>query len=288
MSGLWAAFEPPFMSRALLALVVLGTAAAVVSYFVLLRRLAFTAEAMTHTVLPGVVIGYLAAGETGVAWGGLLAALGTAVVVTGLARSARTDHDATTAIVLTAMFSIGVALVSRRASFTADLTAFLFGRLLTVTAGQVGQAAAFAALAVALLAATAKEQRLRAFDPVGAGAAGLPVRWLDLALNVAVALMVVACARSIGVLLVVALLVVPAAIGRLLTIAPLGIIGVGMLASVGAAVLGLAVSYQLSVGLGVRLAAAPAVALGLGIAYLTVAGLTGTIRRVRQPAGVRR
>ena len=214
---LWDPFTVPFMGRALVVLSILAVVSAAVSLFVLLRRLAFAADTLTHTVFPGVVIGYLVSGEAGVLWGALGAAVATALALTLLTRLSRTSDDAAMAILLTAMFSIGVVLVSRRASYTADLTAFLFGRVLTVTTDQIVQTAIVAGIALLALTATAKEQVLRAFDPEAARAAGYRVVWLDLVLNLVVALVVVAAVRAVGVLLVIALLVVPAAAGRLVT-----------------------------------------------------------------------
>jgi ABC-type Mn2+/Zn2+ transport system permease subunit len=281
---LWEPFTVPFMARALAALSILAVAGAAVSVFVLLRRLAFAADTLTHTVFPGVVLGYLVAGEAGVLWGALGAAVATALALTLLTQLARVSDDAAMAILLTAMFSIGVVLVSRRASYTADLTAFLFGRVLTVTAEQILQTAIVAGIALLALAATAKEQVLRAFDPVGARAAGYRIVWLDLVLNLVVALVVVAAVRAVGVLLVIALLVVPAAAGRLVT-ARLWLLGTaGCVVALLAAYAGLLVSYHASVSYGVRLAAAPTVVLALTLGYVLLAGAARLLRLARPGA----
>jgi manganese/iron transport system permease protein len=267
------------MGRALLVMVVLGVAGAVVSVFVLLRRLAFAADTLTHTVFPGVVIGFLAGGEDGILWGALAAAVVTAVALTVLTEVARVSDDAAMAVLLTAMFSIGVVLVSRRSSYTADLTGFLFGRVLTVTGAQILETAMVAAVALAALAATAKEQVLRAFDPLGARAAGYHIVRLDLVLNVVVALVVVASVRAVGVLLVIALLVVPAAAGRLLYDRLALIAATGIVVTLAAAYSGLLVSYHASVSLGVRLAAGPTVVLALSTGYVLLAVASRLLRR---------
>lgn len=166
---------------------------------------------MTHTVFPGVVIGYLAGGVGGVFPGALVAGAVTAVLLTLATRSRRVSDDTALAVLLAAMFAVGVVLVSRRTSYTADLTALLFGRLLTVSTVQIGQTAAVTGLVLAVLAAFAKELQLRAFDPEGTAALGYRVAVLDLILNTTIALVVVAAAQSVGTVLVIALLVVPAA-----------------------------------------------------------------------------
>jgi manganese/iron transport system permease protein len=263
-----APFAVPFMGRALVELLLLAGLAGVVSTHVLTRRLGFVADTMTHTVFPGVVLGFLTAGFDGVFPGALAAAAVTAVLLTALTRSSRITDDTALAVLLAAMFAIGVVLVSRRASYTADLTSFLFGRLLTVDSGQITRTAVVAGVVLAVLALLHKELVLRAFDPPAAAALGYRIWLLDLALNLAIALVVVAAAQSVGTILVIALLVVPAATGRLVAdrIAPITAIGVVAAALSGYA--GLAVSYHASITYGLRLAGGATVVLTLVAAYL--------------------
>jgi manganese/iron transport system permease protein len=267
MSYLLEPFGSPFMQRALAEALLLGAVAAVVSVFVVLRRLAFVSDVLTHTVFPGVVIGFVVAGAGGIFWGALVFAVLSAVLITVLAARARVSEDASMAIVLTGFFAVGVILVSRRASFTADLTAFLFGRILTVDRQQLVVTAVLGAAVLLLLAALGKELLLRAFDPAGAEARGYRVVLLDLVLNLAVALVVVAAVRAVGTVLVIALLVVPGAAGRLVSDRLLGItlvaVGVAMLAGW----LGLVASWQASVNHGLRLASGATVVLVLVALY---------------------
>ncbi|GAA4249069.1 metal ABC transporter permease [Dactylosporangium darangshiense] len=274
-------FAAPFMARALTELLLLAVLAGVVSTHVLIRRLGFVADTMTHTVFPGVVLGFLAVGVDGVFPGALLAAALTAVLLTAFTRIGRVSDDTALAVLLAAMFAVGVVLVSRRSSYTADLTAFLFGRLLTVTAAQIAQTAVVAAVVLAALACVHKELLLRAFDPQAAAAAGLRTWLLDLVLNLAVALVVVAAARSVGTLLVVALLVVPAATGRLVAdrIAPIAAVGVAAAAVCGYA--GLLVSYHASVGYGLRLTGGATVVLTLVAVYLLTMLAAAVARALR-------
>lgn len=263
-------FAAPFMARALAELLLLAVLAGVVSTHVLTRRLGFVADTMTHTVFPGVVLGFLTAGVGGVFTGALLAAAVTAVLLTLLTRSRRITDDTALAVLLAAMFAVGVVLVSRRASYTADLTNFLFGRLLTVTPGQITQTAIVAAAVLLVLALLHKELLLRAFDPQAAAAMGYRIWLLDVVLNLAVALVVVAAAQSVGTILVIALLVVPAATGRLVSdrIAPITIVGVAVAALAG--YLGLAVSYHASIAYHLRLAGGATIVLTLVALYLLI------------------
>lgn len=276
-------FNTPFMARALTQLILLGVLSGVVSVFVLIRRLGFTADAITHTVFPGVVIGYLFAGVSGVFPGALIAGGITAVLLTAFTAARRVSEDTALAVLLTAMFSLGVVLVSRRSSYTSDLTAFLFGRLLTVTPAQITQTAVVGALTLAVLAATGKEQVLRSFDPQVARALGYPVIALDLVLNVAVAMVVVAAVQSVGTILVIALLIVPAATGRLLSASIAGIALTGIAVAVLAGYLGLVVSYDASVRHGIRLASGASVVLTLVGIYLLAYLLAPVRRRLLGP-----
>ncbi|ABW16574.1 ABC-3 protein [Parafrankia sp. EAN1pec] len=292
-----APFERPFMYRALLEVLLLGTLSAVVGVLVLLRRLAFLTDALTHAVFPGVVIGFLIAGDSGIVPGALLVAVAAAAGFTALVSTRRVTEDAAMAMLLTGCFAVGVVLVSRRESYTSDLTAFLFGRLLTVDSTDITVTAVTAAVALAVLALIHKELLLRAFDPEGARAAGYPVWLLDLVLNLVIALVVVAAVRAVGTVLVIALIVIPAAAARLLSdrlvVIVLASIGLGVLGGW----LGLVASYEASVRHEIRLAAGATVVLALVAIYalaLLVAmlprrsrGARSRERRQRRPASSR-
>ena len=280
MSYLLEPFSSPFMQRALAEALLLGAVAAVVSVFVVLRRLAFVSDVLTHTVFPGVVIGFVVAGTSGIVWGALVFAVLSAVLITVLSSRSRVTEDASMAIVLTGFFAVGVVLVSRQTSFTSDLTAFLFGRILTVDRQQLVVTAVIGAVVLLLLGLLGKELLFRAFDPAGAEASGYRVLALDLVLNLAVALVVVAAVRAVGTVLVIALLVVPGAAGRLLSdrLAAITLIAVGTALLAGW--LGLVASWQASVNHGLRLASGATVVLVLVLLY-AVAAAIATVRKVR-------
>ena len=269
------------MARALVEVLLLGLLGGAVGVFVLLRRLAFLADALTHTVFPGVVLGFVVAGQSGIVVGALVFAVGSAVLFTALTATRRVADDAATALLLTSFFAFGVVLVSRRSSYTSDLTGFLFGRVLTVDAADIAWTAAVTVTVCLVLLGLHKELLLRAFDPDGAAAAGYPVNLLDLALNLMIALVVVAAVRAVGTVLVIALIVVPAATarlisGRLAVVAPLAM-ALGMLGGW----IGLVVSYEASVTYDVRLAAGATVVLTL-VAFYALALVAGTGLRWRQ------
>ncbi|WP_404312226.1 metal ABC transporter permease [Agrococcus terreus] len=278
MIDLFGPFALPFLQRPLLLLLVLAVAAATVGLLVNLRRLEFIGDGLTHAVFPGLVIGFVIAGEPGLLPGALVAAVLAALALTVVARRG-TGGETGIAILLTSFFSVGVVIVSTRSDYAGQLQELFFGRLLTITDAQLGWSAAIVALAVALVALGWRQQVFRAFDPAGAEAAGLRTLRLDLVANIAVGLFVVAAASSVGVLLVLAVLIVPAAAARGIT-ARIG--AAALVALVFAAVtgwLGLAVSFHLSVELGVDAAPGATVATLMVAAYLLVLGVGALVRR---------
>jgi manganese/iron transport system permease protein len=269
-------FQVAFMQRALLAVLVLGVLAGAVGVFVVLRRLAFVGDALTHTVFPGVVIAFLM-GQS-IFLGALAAALLSALLLTSLTSTRRVTPDAGLAILLTSFFAVGVVLVSREQSYTADLSAFLFGRILAVDWVVLLQTLVVAAIVLTTLVALRKELLLRAFDPEGAAAMGYRVDLLDLVLNVLIALVVVAAVKAVGTVLVIALIIVPPVTARLLVdrVASMTAIACGLGALGG--YLGLAISYDLSLQRGLRLASGATIVVVLVVCFL-VALAVGPGRR---------
>jgi manganese/iron transport system permease protein len=270
-------FRLPYMQRALVEVLLLGALAGVVGVFVVLRRLAFVSDALTHTIFPGVVIAHLL--DRSLLLGALAFGVLTAVLLTGItAGSRRVGADAALAILLTSFFSLGVLLVSRTRTYTADLTVFLFGRVLAVDRADLLQTLALAAVVAATLWALRKELVLRAFDPDGAAAMGYRTGALDLVLNLLIALVVVAAVKAVGTVLVVALIIVPAAAARLLAdrVATTAVLA-GALGALGGW-LGLAASYEVSVDHGVRLAAGATNVVVL-VALFALAAAAAPVRR---------
>jgi manganese/iron transport system permease protein len=280
-------FTFPFMARALAELIMLGALAGTVGVLILLRRLAFMTDALTHTVFPGVVIGYLLTGEGGIFWGALAAGGLTAVLLTLLTRNRAVTEDTALAVLLTTFFAIGVVLVSRESGYTTDLTAFLFGRILTVTAQQLTQTLVVTLLVVAALVILRRPLTARAFDPQGAQAAGYRIGLLDLITNAIVALVVVASVRAVGTVLVIALLIVPAATARAVSDRLTVIVPVAALLGALGGWAGLAISYDASLHHGLRLASGGTVVLvlvGLYLGALAAAAAGRRLRTVRRTA----
>ena len=271
-------FTIPYMQRALVEVLVLGALAGAVGVLVVLRRLAFVGDALTHTVFPGVVIAHLLGGSLVV--GALAFGVLTAVLLTGLGSHRRVGDDAALAILLTSFFSVGVVLISRTRGFTADLTVFLFGRVLAIDRSDLIQTLAVAAVATLVLTLLHKELVLRAFDPEAAAAMGYRTRRLDLVLNLLIALVVVAAVEAVGTVLVLALIVVPAAAARLLTDRVAAMTGLACVLGAAGGWLGLAVSYEVSIEHDIRLAAGATIVVVLVGLFLVAAALAPLRRRL--------
>jgi manganese/iron transport system permease protein len=279
MSILFEPFAEPFMQRALLEVLLLGLLGGVAGVYVVLRRLAFVGDALTHTVFPGVVVAALLGRS--LAGGALVAGVLTAVLFTLISARSQVSEDAVLAILLTSFFSVGVVLVSRQRSYTTDLTAYLFGRVLFVDRAQLALTVAVTVLVLAVLFAVHKELVFRAFDPVAAAAAGYRLVWLDLLVNLVLVFVVVAAVRAVGTVLVLALVVVPAATARLLTSRLAVMLAISVLVGMVAGYLGLIISYEASVGHGLRLASGATIVLVLVAGYLGALALS-SLRRGRR------
>ena len=201
-------FHTGFMQRALIEVALLGILGGVVGVHVLLRRLAFLTEVVQHTVFPGIAIAFVA-GQS-LLLGALLSGLVSVVLFTLAARRPRLDPDAILAVLIATFLAVGVVVVSRGTGFQSDLNALLFGRILTVGQREVIETALIAAAVIAGLLLLHKELVMRAFDPTGSAALGYSPLLLDLVVNLAVMLTIVAAVRAVGTVLIVAFIVTPA------------------------------------------------------------------------------
>ncbi len=260
-------FALPFMWRALLTVTILAVAAGVVGLFISFRELEFVSDGLVHAVFPGLVIGATLGGTAGVLPGAVIAAVLAAVLFTVLEQRGGVNADAAIAVVLTGLFSLGIVLVSRQTGYVSQLQELLFGRLLTVTQSQLWQILVVAVLALLVVLVTWRAQLFRAFDGAGAEAAGLRPLATDLALGVAVALLVVAGVQALGVLMVLALLTVPMATARLLSRRFGWLIPLAILVPLGAGIAGLWLSFELSVTAGATVSPGALVVLLLIAAY---------------------
>lgn len=286
-ASLFDIFALPFMARALGTVAVLAVAAGIVGLGISFRELEFVSDGLVHAVFPGLVIGAAVGGTSGVLPGALIAALATAVLFTvlggiGVGGERRgLGSDAAIAVVLTGLFSLGIVLVSKQQGYVSQVQELLFGRLLTVTSAQFWQILVVSLIAIGIMLLTARAQLFRAFDPEGSEAAGHRPKLTDLALAVAVALLVVAGVQALGVLMVLALLTVPMAVARLMTRRFSLLVPLAILVPLIAGVLGLWLSFDWSVRSGASVSAG-------AVVVLVLVGLYAVAVLARAVAGMRR
>jgi ABC-type Mn2+/Zn2+ transport system permease subunit len=268
----------PFMVRAVIVLVTLGITAGIVGVFVNLRGFEFLTDGLTHAVFPGIAAGVAFAGSGGLFWGAAIAAAAATVFLSLLARRG-VSSDAAVAVVLVAMFSVGVLIVSRSDDAAGQLEQLLFGRLFTVSLTEVVVTAIISVLAIATVLLTVRAQVMTAFDRDAARAAGYRVTLVDLSLNVAIALVVVSASIAVGNLLVIAFLIVPGALARVWARRLTSLFAIALSFAVLAGLAGLAGAFTISVGLDIPIPPGAAIAAVFVASYLLALLLFVIVRR---------
>jgi manganese/iron transport system permease protein len=212
-------FTYAFMQRGLIAAILVGVVCAVVGTYIVLRGMAFFGDALAHTILPGVAVGYLVSGgakETLFWW-----ALGTSVLsslgISLISKNSRIKEDTAIGIVFAGMFALGIALISTVRSYAVDLSHFLFGDVLGVTSGNLWTIGIFTALVILVIIAFYKEFLTVSFDPILATTLRMPVKLINTGLLILIAITVAVALQTVGVALMVAMLVTPAATALLMT-----------------------------------------------------------------------
>ncbi len=242
----------PFMVRALLAAVLVGAICAVVGTYVVLRGMAFFGDALAHSVLPGVAVGYLAhRGNRGPI---LLWALGTAVVaalgIGALTRRGQFREDTAIGIVFAGLFALGIALISTVRGYAVDLAHFLFGNVLSVSSSDLLLTAGIGGGVVLTVVLFYKEFLVVSFDPTFAATLRLRTGLFRYLLLFLIAVTVVVSLQAVGVALVLAMLITPPATARLLTRRLPGMMALGALLGALSGAIGLYVSFYAGIASG--------------------------------------
>jgi ABC-type Mn2+/Zn2+ transport system permease subunit len=249
MEGIVDFFREPwtfeFMQRGLLAAAIVSAVAAVVGSLVILKGMAFIGDALPHASFGGVAVAF-ALGEN-LYIGGGIAALLTALAIGYISRRGVIRNDTAIGIIFVGAFALGILIVSRQDNYTGDLFSFVFGNVLAVSWNDVWLTAAVAAVVVLIVVLFYKELLFNAFDPTMAQASGLPVAWIEYGLLALLALVTVIALQTVGIVLVVALLVTPAATAQLLTRRLSTMMLAGAAIGVASSVVGLYVAWHADV-----------------------------------------
>jgi len=272
-------FQYAFFTRALVAGVLIGAMCGALSVFVVLRRMSYIGHGLAHSVLGGVAVGVALGADLYL--GAIVATVLSALLIDRVMRRPGLHADAAIGIVTTAIFAIGVAVLAVIPT-RINVEAVLFGNILGVNrtdlwvAGIVG--VGFAALLVTLY----KRLVFTTFDPEVAGVHGVRVHRMELVLNLATAAVVVASVRVLGVLLIAAAVVIPAAIARLITRSFAVTIVVATAVGVASSVIGLFASFHVNVPSG------PTIVLAGAVAFALVFAATAGTARARLVGARRR
>jgi zinc transport system permease protein len=269
----------PLMQRALLAALLVGLVAPVVGTYLVQRRLSLLGDGIGHVALTGVALGWLVAGALELAPrdalalpGAVVAALAGAILIEIVSERGTTNGDVVLALLFYGGIAGGVLLIGLAGGTSANLTAYLFGSISTVTAADL----AFTAVLALLILGVGVGLRTALFtvsqDPEYARSTGLPVRGLNILVAVVAALTVTVAMRVVGVLLVSALMIVPVAIAQMVATSFRTTMTLAMGIGTAVSVTGLTVTYWQDVSPGATI-----VVLAIAV-YALVAIARGLIR----------
>ena len=256
-------FAYEFMQRSLLVTVVASIVCALLSCWLVLIGWSLLGDAVSHAVLPGVVLSYM----VGIpfAAGALVFGFGAVALIGAVRDTTRLKEDAVIGVVFTSLFALGIVLVSVTPSHI-DLSHILFGNLLGVTDVDIWQVLVLGALTAVVLVVKRRDLTLLAFDPVHAHAIGLSPRRLRALLLAALAVTVVVALQAVGVILVVAMVITPGATAFLLTDRISRMLVVAPVVAALCAVAGMYASYYLDASSAGMIVLAQGVAFGLAYA----------------------
>ncbi|MBS3969229.1 MAG: metal ABC transporter permease [Clostridia bacterium] len=208
-------FRYQYLQNAMLAGILVGIICGLTGCFIILRGMALMGDAISHAVLPGVVIAYM--------WGfsfflgavvtGVLTALGIGYI----SQNSKIKDDTAIGIMFTAAFALGVVLITMRRGTGVDLWHILFGNVLAVSRSDLWMTFSIGILIVICIVLFYKQLLLSTFDPTMAQAVGLPTRLIHYSLMLVLSLVTVASLKTVGIVLVVAMLITPGATAYLLT-----------------------------------------------------------------------
>ena len=241
-----------FMQRGMIAAVLVGVVCAVVGTYVVLRGMAFFGDALAHSILPGIALGYLVSGgaRAPLFWWALGTAVVAALGIGAISKNSELKEDTAIGIIFAGMFALGIALISTVRSYAVDLSHFLFGDVLSVSSQSLWLILLFGGLVLLTIFAFYKEFTTISFDPILATTLRLPVGLLNNLLLVLIAVTVAVSLQTVGVALMVAMLVTPAATAYLLTHRLSKMMILAAIFASFSGVIGLYLSYYLSIASG--------------------------------------
>ena len=270
-----------FMQRALIAAALVGGLCAIVGCYVVLRGMAFLGDALAHAILPGVAIAFLLGGDLFV--GALVMAIVVAVGIGALSRGGRVREDTAIGIIFSGTLALGIVLISSARSYQTDLTHILFGNVLGVSDRDLILTFGFGAIVLAAILLLYKEFLIFTFDPTFAATLKLPVGALRYVLMILLAVTVVVSLQTVGVGLVAAMLVTPAAAASLLTRRLSRMMLVAAAIGILSSMAGLYISFYLQVSTGASIVLTCTALFSLALFFSPRDGVLTRYRMERRP-----
>ncbi|MDT8861758.1 metal ABC transporter permease [Alkalihalobacillus sp. MEB130] len=204
-----------YLQQALIAAILVGIICGVIGCFIILRGMALMGDAISHAVLPGVVIAYMIGASFFV--GATITGVLTALAIGYVSQNSRIKDDSAIGIMFTAAFALGIVLITGLRGTGVDLWHILFGNVLAVSRSDLMVTVGIGAFVLLMIVIFYRPLLLSTFDPVMAKATGVPVQLVHYLLMLLLSLVTVASLKTVGIVLVVAMLITPGATAYLLT-----------------------------------------------------------------------
>jgi ABC-type Mn2+/Zn2+ transport system permease subunit len=251
-----------FIQRALMAAVLVGIVCSVLGTYVVLRGMAFLGDALAHTILPGIVIAFLLGWPLAV--GALIMGILTALGIGALSNRGLLKEDTAIGVIFAGFFALGIALLSLSGDYTVDLAHFLFGNLLGVSAVDLFVIIGLGLVVLLVIFLFYKEFLVVSFDPILATTLRLPTSFLRYLMLILIAVTIVVALQVVGIALMLAMLITPAAAASLLTRRLSSMMAIAAVIGAFSGVVGVYTSYHLNVASG------PAVVLVASLIFVIV------------------
>jgi manganese/iron transport system permease protein len=248
LTWLSAPFTYEFIQRGFIASVIVGTICSVMGCYVVIRSMAFMGDAMAHAILPGVAIAYILNGN--LTLGALIASIIIALGIGQLSKLGKLKEDTSIGILFSAFLALGVLIISSIRTYAVDLSHILFGNILGVSQNDLVFTAVTAFFILLFIFIFYKEFLIISFDRVYAKAVKIPVEFYRNFMLVLIALTIVASIQTVGVVMVAAMLVTPAAAAFILSKRLPVMMGISCLIGIISSVVGLYISYYANVASG--------------------------------------
>ena len=270
----------PFMQRALVVSLLVAAVCAVLSCYLVLKGWSLMGDAISHAVLPGIVIAY--AIGLPLALGAFAAGLSCALFTGYLKENSRVKEDTVMAIVFSGMFGLGLVLFTKIET-DQHLLHILFGNVLGVTPADLVETAIIAGGTLLIVLLKRRDLMLYCFDPNHARAIGLPVRVLHYGLLVLLSLTIVSALKAVGIILVIAMLIAPGATAYLLTDRFDRMLLIAVATALASATLGTLVSFHIDGATGACIVLVQAAIFMLAFLFAPRSGLVSLRRPISQP-----